>query len=660
MKYITTFLMLLTLLLTGCSSDKTYSLFTTFEEKLMTQDYKGLYTLLSSESQQSMTEDEFINRYSTIYSGIGANNIELEMFEIDKETETIPFSLKMETVAGELNASDFTLPYVKEDGELKIIWSESLIFPGMQRGDKIRVTTESATRGSIFDHAGEVLASDGILKSVGIHPAIFDQSNREEKIKNMATLLDISEEVIIKKLEANSNPDYFVPIVDILPDSPKLQLLVNRNSEGILVQDKKGRIYKNHEAFGRLIGYIGSITAEELAKDKEMIYKSTSKIGKAGLEQVYESTLRGIDGSKIYIERDGINIKTLATKEVQHGQNITLSIDSNLQINVYEKMKGEKGSATAINPKTGEILALVSSPSYNSNSFSTYMTLSEKQHRETIDYADEENRFSKLYSPGSTFKLITATTGLEQGTINPTEFKTITNKEWQPNSSWGNYNVRRINEQTQVSLREAIKYSDNIYFAMSAIEMGSETLINGAKQFGIGTSFNVGYPLKQSQISNSGLLDREILLADTGYGQGEIMVTTLNMALAYSALSNNGTIMNPILILDEAHPINIFNKAFISEQNLSILQDAFSAVINETDGTGHQSQIEGIKLAGKTGTAEIKSKQGETGSQNGWFVATDLDEATISLAIVIEDVQNGLGTLGVVSMVKEMLTDYLK
>ena len=102
MKYITTFLMLLTLLLTGCSSDKTYSLFTTFEEKLMTQDYKGLYTLLSSESQQSMTEDEFINRYSTIYSGIGANNIELKMFEIDKENETIPFSLKMETVAGEL------------------------------------------------------------------------------------------------------------------------------------------------------------------------------------------------------------------------------------------------------------------------------------------------------------------------------------------------------------------------------------------------------------------------------------------------------------------------------------------------------------------------------------------------------------------------------
>ena len=128
MKCITTLLMLLTLLLTGCSSDKTHSLFTTFEEKLITQDYKGLYALLSNESQQSMTEDEFINRYSTIYSGIGANNIELEMFEIDKETETIPFSLKMETVAGELNASDFTLPYVKEDGELKIRWSESLIF----------------------------------------------------------------------------------------------------------------------------------------------------------------------------------------------------------------------------------------------------------------------------------------------------------------------------------------------------------------------------------------------------------------------------------------------------------------------------------------------------------------------------------------------------
>lgn len=647
-------------LLVGCSSNKEELFFADFSKKLVNEDYEGLYFLLSNESQQCITEEEFVSKYTNIYSGIQASNIQLEMGKIETETQIIPFSLTMDTIAGQVSRSDFELPFVKEEGELRLIWSESLIFPMMQSGDKVRVSTKTAMRGSIVDRAGQELASDGTVSTIGIHPTVFDTDNREGKIKDMASILDISEEMIIKKLDANSNPDYFVPLVDVLPGSLQAVLLSNRENEGILVRDKQGRVYQNHEAFGRLLGYIGSITAEELEKDEEKIYTKTSMIGKAGLEQIYEKTLRGIDGVEIYVDRNGDKIETIALKEVQHGSDITLSIDSDLQINVYEEMNGEKGSATAIDPTTGEILALVSSPSYNSNRYTTYMTQTEQQHREDIEFADEANRFTKLYSPGSTFKLITAATGLENGTLDPNEIKIIEGMQWQNDSSWGNYQVRRINSQTQVSLREAIKYSDNIYFAMSALAMGSESLIEGAEQFTIGTELNIGYPLNQSQISNAGTINRDILLADSGYGQGEIMVTTLNMALAYSALSNNGNIMNPILMLNNGDESSVLKESVISEQNLSILQDAFTAVVEERDGTGNLAKVDGVKLAGKTGTAEIKSTQGETGSQNGWFVATDLDQSRISLAIVVEEVQDGTGTLGVVSMVGHILANYLK
>lgn len=647
-------------LLAGCSSDAEKLLFEDFTQKLVNEDYEGLYSLLSRESQALITQEDFVTGYTNIYSGIGASNLQFEMGEIDTENKMIPFSLTMDTVAGEVNLPDFELPFVKEDKDLHVIWTESLIFPMMMSGDKVRVSTQTATRGSIFDRNNQALASDGTLSKVGIHPAIFDKENRDEKIKELAAILDINEETIVKKLEANSNPDYFVPIVDLVSDSPKLQSLGNRSSEGILVQKTQGRVYINDEAFGRLLGYIRPISEEELKADEEGVYTSTSMVGKAGLEQVYETTLRGINGVEIYIERDGSKIETLALKEPQHGSDVTLSIDSNLQMKVYDSMKGEKGSATAVEPTTGEILALVSSPSYNSNWFTTYMTKSEQQHREAIEYADEKNRFASLYSPGSTFKLITAAAGLENGTLDPNEVKLINGSEWQPDRSWGNYNIHRINSQTNVSLKEAVKYSDNIYFAMNALAMGSEALINEAKKFTVGVDLNIGYPLQESQISNSGALGGDILLADSGYGQGEVMVSTLNMALAYSALSNDGTIMKPTLILTENYEASVLSESVVSAEHLSVLQNAFSAVVQDSDGTGNLAKIEGVRLAGKTGTAEIKSTQGETGSENGWFVATDLDSSKVSLAIVVEDVQEGVGTLGVVSMVREALADYLK
>ena len=374
MKKVLAIVLLFVTILAGCSSNEVDLLFSSFDEKLVNKDFEGLYLLLSSESQAAITQEEFVTRYNNIYSGIEASNLKTEMGEIDTENEVIPFSLTMDTVAGNFSSSDYELPYIKENGELKILWSEALIFPMMESGDKVRVVTKNSTRGSILDRNGEALASDGTLKIIGIHPAEFDDNNRESKISELATLLDIDEDTIIKKLDANSNPDYFVPIVTVLPGTSLIQFLSNREHEGILIRNTQGRIYKNEEAFGRLLGYIGEITAEQLEADEEGIYTRNSLIGKAGLEQVYEETLRGIDGMEVYIERDGTNIETIALTEARNGSDIKLSIDPNLQVKIYETMNGEKGSATAVDPTTGEILALVSSPSYNSNRYTTYMT----------------------------------------------------------------------------------------------------------------------------------------------------------------------------------------------------------------------------------------------------------------------------------------------
>lgn len=659
------FSLLITIVISvSCSKTNKYEeTFNTFKEKWINNDFSGMYSMLSDNSKKYIDEETFVNRYTNIYSAINLKDLEIEISgDIIKNEDyyTVPFSFKATTVAGELNISDYKVNIYKEDKEYLINWDESLIFPNMIEGDKVYVRTISHTRGKILDRNDNILAEDGTISVVGIHPSKFDSENREAKITELANTLDISEETIINKLNANSNPEYFVPIVDILSNDEKLTTLVNRSDEGIIINQKNSRVYNGGEAFGRLIGYVGSITAEELESKSDKGYTQTSLIGKAGIEQVYEDTLRGEDGAEIYLSRNNEEISILK-KEVVNGADIKLTIDSTLQTNSYTQLNGEKGAVTAIDPKTGEVLALVSAPSYDSNMFTTYVTKTKAAEREANNYTDQINRFSKTYAPGSTMKLLTASIGLNNGILNADESVAIDSQSWQKDSSWGNYFITRVNNiTTPITLREAAKYSDNIYFAQLALKIGSENLINGIKGFGIGEELTFEYPMTNSSISNSGSLDSEILLADTGYGQGELMVTPLNMALAYSALANDGNIMNPRLVLTSDSSATVWKESAIKSEYLPTLIEDFSAMVNDADGSAHSAQIDGFNIAAKTGTAEIKASQDDTtGTENGWFVAVDTTSSKLAVAMIVEDVKDRGGSSIPIPKVKAIMEEYL-
>ena len=657
-------LLLIIVISISCSKINKYEeTFNTFKEKWINNDFSGMYSMLSENSKKYIDEETFVNRYTNIYSAINLKDLEIEISgDIIKNEDyyTVPFSLKATTVAGELNISDYKVNIYKEDKQYLINWDESLIFPNMIEGDKVYVRTISHTRGKILDRNDNILAEDGTISVVGIHPSKFDSENREAKITELANTLDISEETIINKLNANSNPEYFVPIVDILSNDEKLTTLVNRSDEGIIINQKTSRVYNGGEAFGRLIGYVGSITAEELESKSDKGYTQTSLIGKAGIEQVYEDTLRGEDGAEIYLSRNNEEISILK-KEVVNGTDIKLTIDSTLQTNSYAQLTGEKGAVTAVDPKTGEVLALVSVPSYDSNMFTTYVTKTKAAEREANNYTDQINRFSKTYAPGSTMKLLTASIGLNNGIINADESVTIDSQSWQKDSSWGNYFITRVNNITApITLREAAKYSDNIYFAQLALKIGSENLINGIKGFGIGEELTFEYPMTNSSISNNGSLDSEILLADTGYGQGELMVTPLNMALAYSALANDGNIMNPRLVLTSDSSATVWKESAIKSEYLPTLIEDFSAMVNDADGSAHSAKIDGFNIAAKTGTAEIKASQDDTtGTENGWFVAVDTTSSKLAVAMIVEDVKDRGGSSIPIPKVKAIMEEYL-
>lgn len=652
------------LLISGCSKlNKAEKAFETFSQKWTQNDYTGMYQMLTNDSKAIISEEDFTTRYTNIFSAIEANNLLIEI-NGDKvkedDTITIPFKLSMNTIAGDVNISDYKLNIIKEDKEFKIKWDESLIFPQMTKDDKVRVNVIPSKRGSILDKDANLLANDGILNTVGIYPAKFNLSNIDAKMAEIATTLDISEENIKTKLDANTNPEHFIPLVDILPTDSKLNSLRGRAEDGILIKEKAGRIYTGGEAFGRLIGYIGSITAEELENNKDKGYNDTSLIGKAGLEQVYEQTLRGKDSAEIYIERGEEKI-TIAKKDGEDGNDIKLSIDSALQSKIYNEMNGEKGAATAVNPKTGEVLAMVSAPSFDSNVFTTYVTKTQKSKWEETNNADEINRFNKIYSPGSTMKLLTSSIGLENKVIDSNATRDIKGLSWQKDSSWGDFKITRVTDPgSPVNLKDAVNHSDNIYFGQVALELGNDKFIEGIKKFGIGEELKFEYPMEESQISNDGDLGREILLADTGYGQGEIMVTPLNVALSYSALANKGDIMQPRLIISENSEANIWKQSAISKDDLPALINSFTALINDSGATISDGIVPGHRVAGKTGTAEIKKSQDDVnGTENGWFVSVDPDTAKISLAMIIEDVKDRGHSHVTVPKVRNVMEYYL-
>lgn len=651
----------------GCTKEKNANdTFELYKTSWQNKDYATMYSMLSNETKEYISKDDFINRYTNIYNGIEAEAIKINIDNKNeiKETNTktsIPFSMAMTTTAGDINIEGYSVNLVKEKVDNKntwcISWDEKMIFPQMEKDDKVRIDTIEGKRGEIYDKKGYRLAMNGTVVQLGIFPKNYE-ANKAANTEQLAKILDIAPSTITEKLEANSNPEYFVPIVTISPNEND-KITAALAIDGVIKQNLDNRrIYNGGEPFGSLIGYIGDITAEELNENKDKGYTETNLIGKRGLEQVFEDRLRAIDGKHIYISRESDKSQIeIAKTEPKNGENITLSIDSELQKKIYDSMNGEKGASTAIDPKTGAVLAMVSSPSYDPNNFTTYVKQNTKAKWEAASNAQFDNRFKQSYAPGSTFKLFTAMVGLEKSIIKPNEGINISGKQWQADKSWGDYKVTRVTDTgSPVNLKDAFVYSDNIYFAQVALKIGKDAFIEKSKEFGIGEALPINYPLEISKISGDGTIKGDIALADSGYGQGQVLVTPLQLALMYSAVVNDGNIMKPSL---ENGTPSTWKEKIISSDNAKILVEDLKAVIEDPNGTAHSIQKPGVSLAGKTGTAELKKDVNDTSAEeNGWLVIMNTDNPKLVMVTIIEGVKNNGGSHHVLDSQKKVLDYY--
>ena len=626
------------------------------------QEYEQMYAMLHIEASGNVSQEDFIKRNSAIYEGIEIQNMAVEIIAYDEEQLTVTYQTSFDTVAGEISFEKSAFFLEGEDG-YKLVWDNSLIFPNLASTDKVRVSTTQANRGEILDRNGRVLAGKGTASSVGIVPGKLE--NREEAIAKIAELLETTSEVIEKKLSAQwVKDDSFVPIktiprveeIELLKVEPDEDVLKEKERHesllaipGVMISDVEVREYPLGEAAAHLVGYVQSVTAEDLEEHAGEGYTANSVIGRSGMEGLFEKELKGQNGCRIYIvNSEGKEKEELACILVQHGQDIKLTIDASLQIALYEQFQEDKSCSVAMNPYTGEVLALVSTPSYDNNDF--IMGLSSEQWTALNDDEDKPmyNRFRQVWCPGSTFKPVTATVGLESGAIDPNEDYGNVGLSWQKDASWGSYYVTTLHAYEPVILENALIYSDNIYFAKAALKIGYEEMESSLTQLGFNAELPFEIKMAKSQYSNSESIETEIQLADSGYGQGQVLVNPLHLACIYSAFCNEGNIIKPYLVYQNEVSAEYWISGAFSSETASRVLEGTKKVVNDSHGTGYAAHRDDIVLAGKTGTAEIKASKDDTsGTELGWFAvftAEETVERPILIISMVEDVKGRGGS----------------
>jgi penicillin-binding protein 2 len=392
------------------------------------------------------------------------------------------------------------------------------------------------------------------------------------------------------------------------------------NLPGIYIDVSPVRLYLDGEMLAPVIGYTGEISQEDLEKNNDE-YAYGDVLGKHGLEKYFDTYIRGRRGAELVeVNVYGKEIKNLGRIDPVSGYNIMLTIDADLQKAAWDALEGKAGSAIVLDTRDGAVLAMVSSPSFDPNLFNDGISSEQWSKLQNNPFAPLSNKaVSGQYPPGSTYKLIVAAAALEEGIITP-ETRIFCDGSF----TLGNrtYRCWKKGGHGWVNLHKAIVESCDVYFYTVGKMLGADKIAEYAKRFGLGEVSGIDLPGEKSGLvptkewklkkrKEAWQMGETISIA---IGQGFNLLTTLQLADAYSAFANGGTLWRPYLVKRIESTDGKVYKEFLPEKkrdlNLSpktieVINDALKGVVNEPGGTGHAAKLSNIEVCGKTGTSQV-------------------------------------------------------
>lgn len=602
-----------------------------FYKNVNNHKYEELYNLVETD----MSKEEFTNKMKSVYDGMEVSSawVTISINLKNSDVVNLKYVTNLNTIAGKLTFSNKST-LVKVNGKYKIKWDNSFLYPKLKNNQKIRVSTLKAKRGAIYDRNKNILAKDAKAYSIGIVAG---------KIKSDDDLIAISKLLNIpyKDIKAELAKPYvvdgtFVHLKNIDREQQELKTALLK-IPAVKIIDYDIREYPYNEKLSTLLGFV------------------QNDDGKSGLELTFNSQLKGLNGCEIYVDDDGINVDTILKKDRVNGKNIDLTIDVKLQELIYEKFKDVESATVAMNYTTGEILALVSTPSYETNKIS--LGISDNEWNEIVNNKKKPlfTRFLSKYTPGSTMKPIVAAIGLDTDSFTDTENFGKSVKSWQKDSSWKDFYVTTLEVYNgESNLEKALIHSDNVYFAKAALKIGKSLFKQELDRYGFNKPLNFE---QNTDISVYGNIDSEAKLAVSGFGQGEMEVNPIFMAKIYSAFANNGNAVTPYILQKEGNNQNTVNSVnLIKPLNANKIKNDLKKVIDE--GTGKLAKIDGKNLYGKTGTAEIKmTKDDKSGEEIGWFNV--FDDNRLLIVNMVENAKKLNGSKFSVKNLREVFDKYV-
>jgi penicillin-binding protein 2 len=569
---------------------------------------------------------------------------------------------------------------------LQVIKAEH--FDTLAQRNRTRYLPIAAPRGTIYDREGEILV--GNRPSFTVSVLRQDVTDKDLLIRRIAQVLECTEEEIKQNWARH---EYFPRYLPLPLKSGISRTQVEKLSEnsiylqGMIIETKPARSYPCDTAGAHTFGHVGLISTEELRQQQAGDnYRAGDMLGKSGLEKHYNNTLRGSDG-QLLVEVDvrGKLLRQWVKTPPVPGENLTLTLDKNLQVRAQKELEGMAGAAVVLGVNSGEILAMASSPAYNPDIFTN--GISSKDWQELLNHPRNplQNRaIGGQYPPGSTFKPVTALLAAAHPEIS--RVHELIDCEGKTKIGNRDFRCWKRSGHGPTNLKKAMRESCDVWYYHMAMRLGIDRIASMARDLGLGRDYDLPLDSERSGLIPDRDWKRRRLnepwymgeTAISGIGQGYVLTTPLQLALMTATVANGGTLYKPHIVKRVTSPVQsreiekppeVLHRSTIPANAVKQVQESLEAVVHDPRGTGRSCRIEGLRIAGKTGTAQVVSLADEDEEEisaeeiayrhrdHALFIAyAPADKPEIAIAVIVEHGEHASKTA--IPVTRALLLEY--